>query len=257
LYFTTDKDFINIHNIDSFLSFLTHIQNLSCGYCEYLSKFNAKNEIYLQGSEAIKRVGYIGHHPSGYFFNRAKLESINYREKFSDKEFVGEFYLDFILAELSLEGNVGIFNENLTIPQDNSDAAKDKSLSIKGLQINAYYTPEARLKMALNQTTHINGLKLYLDEKKQMIFKVFIRGLANATYGYKNILNNQNICEHYQLENKEISLFKLFFIGFNYYIQYIKNTKIIRLQNNLNTFSFNVYIFKIFLNKMKNRFGNV
>lgn len=256
LYFTTDKDFINIDNIDSFLSFLNHSENLSCGYSECNSKFNGKNEIYGQGFDAINRVGYIGHHPSGYFFNRAKLESINYQEKLSDKIFVGEFCLDFILAELSLEGNVGIFNENFTIPQDNSDAATDKSLSIKGLQVNAYYTPEARMKMAVNQTTHINGLKLSLDEKKQMIPKVFIRGLVNATYGYKNILNNKYICEHYQLEPKKISLLKLIFIGFNFYIQYIKNTKIIRLQNNLDAFSFNFYIFKIVFNTIKRRFRN-
>ena len=256
LYFTTDKDFINVRSIDSFLFFLNHNENLSCGYCEYDLELTSKNELYLQGFEAINKIGYIGHHPSGYFFNREKLESIHYQEKFSDKEFVGEFYLDFILAELALEGDVGVFNESLTIPQNNNDAAKDKSLSIKGVHTNAYYTPEARLKMAVNQTMHLNGLKLSLDEKKHMIFKVFIRGLANSTYGYKNILSNKNICEHYQLEPKSISLLKLFFIGLNFYIQYLHNTKIIRLQNNLNIFSFNYYIFGMFLNKIKKRFKN-
>lgn len=102
--------------------------DLTCGYCKYHPKLNSKNEIYLQGYKALSKVGYIGHHPSGYFFNREKLESINYQDKLCNKEFVREFALDFILAELALEGNIGIFNENLVIPQENSEAASGTSL---------------------------------------------------------------------------------------------------------------------------------
>jgi len=177
------------------------------------------------------------------------LESINYQLKFSDKKIVGEFFLDFILAELSLEGNVGIFNENLTIPQGNSEAATDKSLSIQGMKINAYYTPTERLKMTINQSRHTNSLKLSTEEKKEILFKIFIRGLVNTTYGYKNILNNKSICEHYQLKSQNISFFKIFFIGLNFYFQYIKHTKSIRIENNLGILSFNFFMFKKFIKK--------
>ena len=73
---------------------------------------------------------------------------------------------------------------------------------------NAYYTPAERLKVSINQSTHINGLELPNDEKKEMLLKIFIRNLVNATYGYKNILNNQSLCEHYQLESQNIEYFK-------------------------------------------------
>ena len=256
LYFTTDKDFINIKNLDAFLLFLTQNKNLACGYCAYHVKINTKNEIYSQGFQALSKVGYIGHHPSGYFFNREKLESTRYQVKLSNKNIVGEFFLDFILAELSLEGNAGIFNENFTIPQENSEAATDKSLSIKGMNTNAYYTPAERLKVTINQSAHINGLKLSTEEKKEMLIKVFIRGLLNATYGYKNILNNKSICEHYQLESQKIGFFKLLSIGLKFYFQYIQHTKSIRAENNLSILSFNFFIFKKFVEKILKRLKN-
>lgn len=256
LYYTLDKDFIDIKNLDLFLLFLTQNQNLACGYCEYHVKKNTKNEIYSQGFQALSKVGYIGHHPSGYFFNREKLEYINYQVNLSDKEFVGEFALDFILAKLSLEGNIGIFNQNLTIPQENTEAAIEKSLTIEGMNTNAYYTPEERLKMTINQSTHINGLKLSTEEKKEVLCKVFTGGLVNATYGYKNVLSNKSICEHYQLESQNIGFLKLLSIGLNFYFKYIQHTKSIRVENNLSILNFNFFIFKKFIEKILKRLKN-
>lgn len=251
LYFTTDKDFINIKNLDLFLLFIIQNKNLACGYCEYHPNLNSENKIYLQGYEALNQVGYMGLHPSGYFFNREKLESINYQEKFSDKTFVGEFYLDFILAELALEGNIGVFNKVMTIPQyENSDFAKDTSLTIKGTHTNAFYTPNSRLKIAINQTIHVNELKLSIDERNKILLKIFMLGLINATYGYKNILNDQSICEHYQLEVQNIGFYKLLSIALNFYVQYIKHTKNIRMENNLSMLHFNFFILKKFMEKI-------
>lgn len=256
LYFTTDKDFINIKNLDLFLSFLSESENLSCGYCSYHSDFDGINKIYLQGYEALDKVGYLGWHPSGYFFNREQLESIPYQQKYSDKNFVGEFFLDFILAELALMGNIGVFNKSLTLPQDNGEASGDKSLSIKGMNLNAYYTPKERLKISINQSIHINGLKLSYNEKKEMLLKIFIRGLVNATYGYRNILNNKNICEHYHLETQSLGIYKLLLIAVNFYIKYLKNTKIIRINNKLGVLNFNLLLFIKFVDKIIQRLNN-
>lgn len=250
IYFTTDKDFINISNIDEFMLFLEANENLSCGYCEYSPKSEAINEIYPQGFEAINRIGYIGHHPSGYFFQREKLESINYIEKFSDKKFVGEFFLDFILVELSYKGDAGVFCKELTIPQDNNDAAHDKSLSIRGMNINAYYTPQSRLNMTINQTIHVNSLDLLLEEKKSLIVSIFRRGLINATFGYRNILINKNICEHYHLKSRKVGIWEIGLISINFYMKYLQKTNFERNQNGLSFMHFNFYFFDFVFKKI-------
>lgn len=257
IYFTTDKDFINIANIDEFMLFLESNKNLSCGYCEYSPKSELANETYLQGFEAINKIGYICQHPSGYFFHREKLESLKYTEKFSDKEFVGEFALDFIIAELACKGNVGIFHKGFTIPQDNNDAANDKSLSIKGINVNAFYTPQARLNITINQTIHINSLELSSEEKKMLSMKIFIDGLINATYGYKNILKNKNICAHYYLKSRNIYILEMIIIASNFYFEYLQKTKFERKESNLNTLRFTFYLFSIVIKKITKRFKYV
>lgn len=252
IYFTTDKDFLNSSMINSFINFLSKNKNLSCGYCE--KSITTNNEIYTKGFNAIYRIGYIGNHPSGYFFNRKILESISYQENLFNKEFVGEFALDFILSELAMKGDIGIFHEDFTIHLfNNSDASKDKSLTIKGIHTNAFYTPESRLKILVNQVVHLNTLELLADEKKKLIMKLFFRGLINSTIVYKNILRNKNICEHYYLKPRNISILEIFSIALNFYVRFLIKTKSFRKQINLNVFNFTYYLFKLLIEKIVKR----
>lgn len=257
VYFTTDKDFINGANINTFIFFLLQNNNISCGYCEYFPVRNAKDEIFLKGFDAISKVGYIGTHPSGYFFNKDMLESINYDTKFSDKDFIGEFGFDFILAELALKGNAAIFNQELTIPQTKHEAAKDKSLSIKGVDTNAFYTPTSRLNMTINHTSHINQLELSYDDKKKLIIDIFTRGLMNATVGYRFILKNVPICEHYYLEPRNINLLETLLTAWKFYWEYCTKTKLVRKKINFNIITFSFFVIKNLLNNaLRKRFNN-
>lgn len=251
VYFTTDKDFINRENINTFITFLAKNNDISCGYCKYFPPHHTENEIFFKGFEAISKVGYMGRHPSGYFFKKDILESIDYTAKLAEKDFVGEFVFDFIFAELALKGNAAIFNKELTIPQPNSEAAKDKSLSIKGVNTNAYYTPSSRLKMTINHTKHINQLEqLSADEKKRLILDVFIRGLMNATLGYRSILKNTGICEHYHLEPRNIGLLETIYTACKFSTEYYNNAELDREKNHLNKILFSFYLAKILFRKI-------
>lgn len=256
IYFTLDKDFINASNIDGFIDFLLHNKDISCGYCTYSPKPDAENKIYGKGFEAIKHMGYLGNHPSGCFFNKDLLDSINYMQKFSDKNFVGEFSFDFIFAELAIKGNTAIFNRELAIPQTNVDAAKDKSLSIHGTHTNAFYTPQSRLKMAINHSRHINELMLSTCDKKNMLIIIFNRGLINATLGYKNILQNADICEHYSLKSRHIGLLELLITALKFYYYYCNETKAILKENNFNALVFGFFSIKMLLKKKIMKFAD-
>jgi len=248
IYYTLDKDMIDSSNIDSFALFLQH-NDLSCGYCEYLPKPGSVNKIYSQGYDAICSVGYLGRHPSGCIFNREKLIEIDYLNRFSH-EFVGEHCNDYILAELASKGNAGIFSEQLTIPQISSEAAKDKSLTIKGLNSNSYYTPEARLKSTVNQTIHISDLKLSTKDKEKLTVKIFITGIINATFGYRDLLRNIDICTHYHLEPRKMMNSELISIGFSFCKKYLERTKPSRKAANLKVIKLNLYLGRAVLFKM-------
>jgi glycosyltransferase involved in cell wall biosynthesis len=252
IYFTTDKDMIDFSNIDSFVLFLKG-NDISCGYCEYSPKPESIDRIYPQGYDAIHNVGYLGRHPSGSFFNREKLEELNYLERFSDYEFVGEFAVDYMLSELASKGNAGIFRKQLTISQAASEAAIDRSLTIIGLNKNAYYTPDARLKTTVNQTIHISSLKISLKDKEKLIVKIFMTGLINATFGYKNLLRNGDICEHYHLESRKMMYWELIWAGFGFYKKYLERTKPNRQAANLHMIKLSYYVVRVALGRVAKR----
>ena len=253
IYFSTDKDFINSSNIITFKIFLLENDNISCGYCEYFPKSNATNQIFKKGFEAVSNMGYLGSHPSGYFFNKEMLESTNYLLRFSNKDLVGEFASDFIFAELALMGNVAVFNKELTIPQTNNDAAKDKSLSINGNSSDAFFAPASRLKMAINHTKHINQLQLSVDEKKKLMLKVFISGLFSSTFGYKAVLKDIAICEHYHIKPRNVGIFENIVTAWNFYEKYYDGAELIETKNRLNKFIFGFDLAKIIFSKITNK----
>lgn len=245
IIFSTDKDFINSLNISEFITFLLENNTLSCGYCEYFPKPGAKNNFFVKGYEAVSKIGYLGNHPSGFFFNRKMLETTNYLTRFSNKNFIGEFAFDFISAELAVMSDVAVFNKQLNIPQTNSEAAKDKSLSISGTYLNAYYTPTSRLKMTINHTKHINQLALSVSERKKLILEKFIHGLFFATQGYKSILMNTEICEHYNLKPRKIELFENINTAWKFYKEYYNRAELVKEKNHLNKISFSFFVAKI------------
>lgn len=248
IIFLTDKDNIDSEYINDFKLFIYN-NNLSCGYCEYIPQLNTENKIFERGFESLSNVAYLCIHPSGYFFNRKYLNEINYLQKYSNKDVVGEFAFEFIFAELVMKDKSGIFNKQLILPQKTTDAAKDKSLSIKGTTVNAYYMPTARLNIALNFSKHVNSLALNNIEKKKMIFKIFTTGLYNATFVYKTILSNKQICEHYYLEPRTINKFELLEIAFKYNKEFFQNNEIFKYKY-LNMIFYDFLLFKNILEKL-------
>lgn len=84
----------------------------------------------------------------------------------------------------------------------------------------SFFTPTSRLKLALSYTNHISQLAVYNDEKNKLIQNVFIRGLTSSTLGYRSLLKNESICEHYYIEPRNMGLAEMLKIGFDFSTQF-------------------------------------
>jgi glycosyltransferase involved in cell wall biosynthesis len=247
LVYSTDQDFINASAITDFKIFLLSDQNISCGYCNHLPNPNIENELFTKGYDAVSKVGYLARHPSGYFFNREMLESTNYLTRFSDYDFVDLFPFEFIFAELALMGNAAVFNKQLSIPETRGKiVSQNKSSTTNGTSSKAFFTPTSRLKMAINYTKHINQLELSLSEKKRLMLEIFVRNLISATIGYKSILRNSVVCEHYYLESRNLGLFETISIGWNFYKKYYENADLIEKKTYFHKLLFSCDVASIF-----------
>lgn len=118
---------------------------------------------------------------------------------------------------------------------------------------NAFFSPKARLKMALNFTKHIDTLNIECNNKKKMIVVVFVQGLFLATFGYRSILNNSKLCKHYDINKRSLNVIDLTRIGYNFYLDFCQNSKSLNINRVEFEFkiAFNFLIYSYF--KLKNK----
>lgn len=224
LVYSTDQDHVDSAKISDLKSFLAQHPSLAGGYCAFDSISEAECEIFPRGYLAIRNIAYQGRHPTGYVFNNEMLKSIKLVERFSDYAFVDLFPLEFAFAELCLLGDGAIYHRPTFTPETGTMVVKHKSSTTNGKLKNAFFSPETRLKLAVNYSKHINTLQLTPQDKHKLIIDTFIHELAAATKGYQSILRNENLCTHYYMECKEIKNKELLSIGLNFYRRYKSET---------------------------------
>lgn len=257
LVFSTDKDHTNFNEITKFISFLLQNSNLACGYCTFNSESEVECETFQKGYQAVKNIAYQGRHPTGYFFNNALLKSIHHVERFSDFKIVDQFPFEFIFAELCLMGNGAIYHRSIFSPESEEMAAKYKTFNSSGKTKEAFFSPEARLKVAINYAKHIRTLQLALQEKEFLIIDVFVRQVAAATIGYKKLLKNKNLCIHYYIKDRDMKVIELLGIGLSFYKQFVGEVIAIDKAGFIKQLKFNINLFFILCNKLFRRIVSV
>ena len=217
--------------------------DLAGGYCAFNSEKEIECEIFKKGYQAIKKIAYQGRHPTGYFFNNSLLKSIKLIERFSDYEFVDLFPLEFVFAELCSMGNGAVYHQRIFTPETGEMVVKHKSSTTNGVSKKAFFSPESRLKLAINYAFHINSLQLTRREKKLLTIDMFINGLLAATIGYRAILRNKGLCTHYYMEPRNIEKKELVEIGLNFYKQFLTKTNALRGRKFINKVEFSWHVF--------------
>ena len=254
LVYSTDQDSINTSVIMDFKNFLLSEQNISCGYCEFTPESSIDNELFTKGFSSVNKIAYLARHPSGYFFKRELLDTTNYLTRFSDYDFVDLFPFEFIFAELALMGNAAVFNKRLNIPETNDKiVSKNKSSTTKGTSSKAFFQPASKLKMAINYTKHINTLELSIDEKKFLRLSMFVRNLMSATIGYKAIIENPTLCEHYYLKSRKVGWFEIITLSWQFYKGYSTKAEFIGKKTYFNRFLFSFELARVFFRKLLNK----
>lgn len=221
LVYSTDQDYVDSSKIGGFKSFLLQQPGLACGYCEFDSMAETEFELFPAGLPALRQFGYTGRHPTGYFFNNALLKPVRIVERFSDYEFVDLFPLEFVFAELSLGGTGAVYHRRVFSPETGRNVVAHKSSTTDGKSKKAFFSPEARLKMAVNYSRHITTLPIAAVEKRGLIRDVFLDGLTLATIGFRTISANEKLCIHYYMERRDIRLPELAGIGARFTFGYL------------------------------------
>lgn len=219
-----DKDSVDPTFIAPFLAFLRREAPVT-GYCEYHRPAGTPVRHFQSGDDALRGMAYSCHHPSGYFFRKADLRDIRIVERFSDHGTVGNFPFEFMQAELALRGPAAIFQEPVFVPETLENARAIKSFTINAMQEDAFFLPKGRMRTAIRFSLHILGLPLAADVQQQLVLDRFAQGLWHATVGYRQIMANEAICDHYHILTRQIGRLELLSIAVDYYRGFVRELK--------------------------------
>lgn len=248
LVFMTDHDHVDPEKISKFKHFLLENTVISCGYCMFNSKSEQLFESFTMGYHAINNLAYLSRHPTGYFFKNDLLKLIRIVDRFSNYEYVDLFPLEFVFAELCLLGDGAIYHDSLFSPETEAKVVtKHKSATTNGNSKKAFFSPQTRLKLAVNFEDHIHSLQIIEKYKKQLMINSFFREFHAATLGFKAIMRRKDLCAHYYMESREIKVNELLNIGLNFYKEYSKKVIRIRFKSLPNRLSFKMHLFIILL----------
>ena len=254
LIYITDHDHIVLEGIDYFIEFLINNSSVACGYCEYnIKNINKKFQIFPIGLPSISKLAYITRHPTGYFFNRRLLKSINFLEKFSNFNYVDLFPLEFVFAELCILGSGAIYNCNFVFPETGDRVIEHKSATTDGNLSSAFFSPQTRLKLVINFESHIQTLSISNSNKIKLIIDSFFRELYIATFGFRYVMQNQKLCIHYRMVPQKIRYTKLIKIAYQFYINYYNFVLKKRHKNKIQIFFFKILMLKSLSLKVVNK----
>jgi glycosyltransferase involved in cell wall biosynthesis len=223
--FCLDKDWIETVNLSRFISVLSEHKNTICGYCELDILKEEPNEYFSTGIDGIKHLGYLSKHPSGYFFRTYELHNSSLLQNFIFQKDSFDFCIDLLCTDLAAVGASCIvrfplvFSANFTAKYDIEPPIKTYTYT----KDNVFFHPRQRMNELYRYISHLSTLNIPKKNKKKLIYDLFQRGLIVSTLGYKKIMNNEAICSHYNIENKDISLLKLIIIDIKYCKYFVKS----------------------------------
>ncbi|QHC07521.1 glycosyltransferase [Aeromonas veronii] len=223
--FCLDKDKINANHLDAFITEL-ETSDFGAGYVNHevggqIPPTSGPWIEFSAGYESIRRIAYLGRHPSGYFFNVGMLSNIHHIEKYSDKNLVGLFPFEFILADILVHSKGGIYQDALIYTETLAEARTTKSFTIDGNSSSAYFHPKSRSKQFANFSIH--ALKLQLSRRNKMLLLVnnFKNGMLSSTLGYRAIMQNEDICIHHHMNTRSVSFIESIYNGFLFSLLYL------------------------------------
>jgi hypothetical protein len=169
---------------------------------------------------------------------------------------VDTFPFDFVFGELCLLGDGYIYYPDLISLESGTMAAKIKSFGTDGKKKDAFFSPESRLRMALNFSQHIQTLNFSQKEKNILIADVFVRGIVGATSGYRGIMKNKYLCEHYGMAPRNVGNMEVLKLGIDYFSNFIHESTSIFGISNSSKFAFLMNVSSLMIKKTFIKIGN-
>lgn len=204
LLFMTDKDTMN-PNFLLQLKDLVETNKLSTGYVALNCGLSENRiNVWERGKTALIHAAYLSKHPTGYFYKREFFKKIDDIARFETVDTVGYFPFEFLCAELCCMGSAGEVKLPL-FTTAKLESRGEKSLTYSADDSNLFFDPKNRYELMAKCMRHLNTLPLKDKEYEQIRRVLYKRYWFLAVTMYPEYKKNKLLCEHYNMERKELS----------------------------------------------------
>lgn len=201
-----DKDRIDTEYLPGLLDELEH-NDSSFGYCSLYEGNSAKISEHMPCSlSSFIKLSYSCNHPSGFFFESERLRmEINKTEKLIDEQF--PFVYDIIFAHFASSYSGLIVNIPVIRTETEEEASERASLTYR--EDNLWFSPQQTIKRYQIFIDDLESLGIneswLLLMRKTLVKRCFIDSMS----GYARIMANENICKHYGISPKRLTMREL------------------------------------------------
>lgn len=198
-----DKDKLNVKYLNQFIDFLSMHKDVCGGICSQNLK-DTKKSVLIEINNPIFKFCYLNHHPSGYFFKSECIK--DFFDNIENWEISDPFACDFLLTECSINGPMVNYNKPLVFLENKAETAKIKSLTYKKENNSLYFFPKNRIDEYCRQLTHLSKLPLNKNIKQKVSKLIFFKTFSYVTYTFSSIMSLKHICDHYNIESREVTI---------------------------------------------------
>lgn len=215
-----DKDNIDYYGIKCLIDRLSNDQGVVFGHCALNLQTSSLDITYQSGYDSLRNMAYLSAHPTGKFYKTEILKNLTTVKQALTQGTDFGFIFDLIDAEMAQTGNSRIINVPLFYTESKADCAKKPSFTSSAENI--FFSPESRLRELFLYIESAFNLQLTKVEFFKLTVLLYRRGLISATFGYRNILNDDKICAHYRINQRKVGLVELLKIAFVFSKKYYK-----------------------------------
>jgi glycosyltransferase involved in cell wall biosynthesis len=202
-----DKDRLDPEKIRNLISRIQSDPHIVFGYCGLNLTEETNDVIYSQGYESLMNMAYLSSHPTGMFY---KMSILKAKPKLAEIFHINKkfgFYTDILNGEMAMSGAGKVINLPIFYTESKDDSAKITSFTYNEKDL--YFAPNQRINEFNMYAKSASQLDLGQVEQFKLLRILFIRAFIAATAGYKTILNDHKVCEHYNINSRKVGVLEL------------------------------------------------
>ncbi len=204
ILYSIDKDYFSEQYLSIFIDYLVS-DNPFFGYIALkYNPFEKTKSTYKAGIDAVLNSGaFISRHPTGFYFRSDLFDNEISKDIYSQLDPYFAFPFDMVYGSFACKHDVTLYNIPLTI---HPDELIKTTKTITYNEDNFFFSAKYRIIAYRYYLYILFESILTKTEKYQITSVLFYRLLIDVSIGLNSFYNDNLVCEHYNLRQREIGI---------------------------------------------------